>query len=79
MSRKLNTKRKKYNKYNPTIVQALMDKYRVKHSMITASMLGNRTSKTSLSIIADYNQMEEELKTYLTEKQTKCQTTKKPS
>jgi len=70
MSNNLKQNIKKYNKYNPIIINILIDKYGVSKQFITTSILGNRTSKTSLKIISDYIQIENDLKTYLTEKQT---------
>jgi Mor family transcriptional regulator len=53
--------KKKYNSYNATAISALEKKYDVSKQFIRQSLRGDRTSKTSDKIAADYKELVKEV------------------
>lgn len=54
-------KKKKYNKYNPVVIQRIREKMGLSTQYIHQSLRGDRTSQTSTTIIAEYNRILKEV------------------
>lgn len=55
-------KKKKYNSYNPTVIEKLKSKYGVTVQFIHQSLRGDRVSETSAKICSEYIIIEKGLK-----------------